>query len=402
MKRYDESNMKLLDYVERVLVPSREAAGSIAPATVWSWRYAVRRLYEAEGREVKCREVDEAMLARMVDSMRRRGYKLRQKKNVTDYIRSIIRQWNPTAIQLARDADPLLSTVYARQYERIKIRSRRPNTKRLYRITLAKFDEFLGRDARLSDLNDDTVSAFASWRLENGASKRTVNRDLCNILAIWRWLIGRHRRIHSAPNVEMEIVPTRTPKALLPVELGRVVAAIDAETLSIGRVSAPVFWKALFLLFWDTAERIGGVIRLTWDRVDLDGGFVRFAGEDRKGGIEDNTLPIAPDTVAALQSLKLASDGRSPLVFYWPYHPTYIYRRLARIMQRAGLPDDRMHKFHVFRKSVASHYEAAGGNATALLKHSARKVTLAYIDPRVCRTPSAVDLLFRPTDTATA
>jgi integrase len=65
----------------------------------------------------------------------------------------------------------------------------------------------------------------------------------------------------------------------------------------------------------------------------------------------------------------------------------------------AGLPDTREYKFHVLRKSVASHYEAAGGNATDLLKHSSRKVTLTYLDPRVVRPAAPVDLLFRPGET---
>ena len=65
-------------------------------------------------------------------------------------------------------------------------------------------------------------------------------------------------------------------------------------------------------------------------------------------------------------------------------------------MQRAGLPDTREYKFHAIRKSTASHYEAAGGNATELLGHSSRKVTQGYLDPRIVRTKPAVELLFRP------
>lgn len=61
-----------------------------------------------------------------------------------------------------------------------------------------------------------------------------------------------------------------------------------------------------------------------------------------------------------------------------------------------GLPDNRLYKFHAIRKSVASHYEAAGGNATELLGHTSRKITRAYLDPRIVRKKSAIDVLFRP------
>jgi integrase len=152
------------------------------------------------------------------------------------------------------------------------------------------------------------------------------------------------------------------------------------------------------LTIWDTAEQIGAVRALTWQHADLDGGWVRFIAEGRKGATSDNVLPLAADTIAALQDLPRASD----CVFEWPYHPSYIFRRLGRIMRRAGLPNDRMHKFHVLRKSVASYYEAAGGNATELLKHSERKVTRGYLDPRIVKVAPAIDLVFRPNAAASA
>jgi integrase len=273
----------------------------------------------------------------------------------------------------------------------LALRSRRPNTKRLYKTTLGMFELYLGRAARLTDLNDATVSAFAAWRLEAGLSKYSVNKDLFNLLAIWRW---SHRKgyVKNWPDVEMEKPPVRVPVALMRAELACVFAAIEAEHAPVGRIPGPQFWRPLFLTIWDTGERIGAVMGLSWDRVDLLNRWVRFVAEDRKGARADNMLPIAADTAAALRAIQ-RRDGP---VFPWPYCATYIYSRVAKIMRRAGLPDNRLYKFHVLRKSVASYYEAAGGNATELLGHTSRKVTRAYLDPRIVKTPSAVDLLFRP------
>lgn len=400
-KQSDSANMTVMRYVQTVLIPDRKANGGIAPATECSLRNAVRRLYKSEGREVKCREVNEAMLSRLDDWHRRHGYKPDSRRVKVAAVRTIVRHFDPNSRQVQRQQDPLLMWVYQTQYEQLKIRTRRESTKRLYRISLERFEEFLGRRARLSDLNDATVSAFASWRLDQKLSKKTVNRDLANLLAIWRWLRGRHHKVKTLPNVELEVIPVRVPKALLRPEIANVVAAIEAETHPVGDIPGNVFWKAVFFLIWDTAERIGAVMRLTWENVDLAQGWVRFTADDRKGGAEDNVLPIAQDTIAALHGLQRVSHGNEQ-VFPWPHHITSIYSRLGKIMERAGLPNDRWHKFHVFRKSVASHYEAAGGNATALLKHFGRKVTERYIDPRIARTPSAADLLFRPSTDASA
>lgn len=280
-----------------------------------------------------------------------------------------------------------LSDVYESLYEPLALRSRRPNTKRLYRTTLKVFDMFLCRKATLNDFNDAAVSAFAAYRLEQGLSKYSVNKDLFNLLALWRWCHKKHL-LRNWPDVALEKPPVRVPVALTREELGAVRAAIEAER----NLPGTAFWLALFLVIWDTAERINAVLGLEWSRVDLKSGWVRFDAEDRKGATADTAARIAPETIEALRRIK-RPRGK---VFRWPYSHTYLFRRLGIIMERAGLPDSRLYKFHAIRKSVASHYEAAGGNATELLGHSSRRITQAYLDPRVCSRQAAVDLLFRP------
>lgn len=288
-----------------------------------------------------------------------------------------------------------LRSLYLDRYEPLALRSRRPNTKRLYRTTIQFFDRYLeetaGREALDSDLNDETVSGFAVWRLEQGLSKYSVNKDLFNLLAFWRWL---HKKgyVTNWPDVELEAPPVRVPIALLEDEVDRLFTAIRAEREAVGSIPGPLFWRPLFLVIWDTAERIGAVMSLHWDQVDLKNGWIRFIAEDRKGARSDNVLPIAKDTIAALTAIK----RREGLVFPWPWSATYIYKKIGRIMVRADLPDNRWYKFHVLRKSVASHYEAAGGNATELLDHSSRKVTKSYLDPRIVKKTSPINLLFRP------
>jgi len=59
-----------------------------------------------------------------------------------------------------------LEALYASQYEPLALRSRRKNTKRLYRATLKAFARHLRRSPALADLNDATVSGFAAARLD--------------------------------------------------------------------------------------------------------------------------------------------------------------------------------------------------------------------------------------------
>jgi site-specific recombinase XerD len=108
-----------------------------------------------------------------------------------------------------RKQDKLLP-LYITKYEPLALRSRRPNTRRLYRTTLRFFERFLERPATLADLTDDTVSAFAAWRLGHGLAKGSVNKDLFNLLALWRWL---HKKGYIAnwPDVELEVPSKRSP-----------------------------------------------------------------------------------------------------------------------------------------------------------------------------------------------
>lgn len=161
----------------------------------------------------------------------------------------------------------------------------------------------------------------------------------------------------------------------------------------IHNVPARLWWHALHAVLWDTGERITAVFRLEWSTVDLDSGHVRCPAENRKGGRADRVYRLHPDTVTALQAIYRERNTR---VFPWPYTSTYLWRKYGNLLERAGLPSDRAHKFHCVRKSVASYFEAAGGNATELLGHSSRRVTRRYLDPRVVSPPQASDVLFRP------
>ena len=59
-------------------------------------------------------------------------------------------------------------------------------------------------------------------------------------------------------------------------------------------------------------------------------------------------------------------------------------------------PATRRDKFHKIRRTVASYFKKAGGDATELLGHSGPEVTKAYIDKTIVGKVHASDLLFRP------
>ena len=289
---------------------------------------------------------------------------------------------------------------YVALYERQKLRQASDNTRRLHLITLDKFDRFLGRDALLDDLTDDTVADFVWWiHKTEGRSERTANRCRDNLLAQWRYY-ARKAIVPKWPDVAPLREPQRIPIAWTRDELRKLFGAIDALSGSVERVPASVWWHSLHAVLWDCGERIGAAMQLDWRTVDLAGRYVTFRAETRKGKARDVIHRIHPTTAALLERNRVA-QGNPPQGRVWPWAKCVpsLYIDYRKILTAAGLPHDRMRKFHCMRRSAASYLEAAGGNATDFLDHADRRTTKkSYLDLRITgEAGTAVcDVLPRP------
>lgn len=284
-----------------------------------------------------------------------------------------------------------LSEFFHGLFRPLRLRSRRPRTIDLYRTTIRSFERFLGRAAQLTDLDDITVSSYLTWQRDRDLSPYSVEKERANLLCMWRFAAQR-ALLTIWPNVEREVCPNRIPSAWVDSEIESLFTACGNTVGYVGPVKAGLWWTALHYLLWDTGERIGAVVGLQWRDVDLQRHWVTFRAETRKGGRTDRIYPIAADTAEALAKLPRGLGK----VLEWPYCSTYLWNRYAKILKRAGLPTDRLSKFHRVRRSVASYYEAGGGDATELLGHSSRAVTRRYLDPRIVGAVSAIKILFRP------
>lgn len=284
-----------------------------------------------------------------------------------------------------------LDQFYRSYFAPLRLRSRSDNTRRLYETTLRTFTRFLGRVPVLQDLTDDEVNRYLSWFRKLPRSPASTNKERSNILAIWRFA-ARKRYVEEWPDVDPEIEPKRVPQAWTSDQVFRLFRTIKQETGLIAGIPAALWWEGLHLVGWDTGERIAALLGLQWADVDLIGRWALCRAESRKGKREDRIYRLALDTCEVLGKI------RRPFVhvFEWPYCPNYIWQKYARILCRAGLPSDRRSKFHRLRRTVASNFEAAGGDATALLGHSRRSITERYLDPRICQEQHAADVLFRP------
>lgn len=271
------------------------------------------------------------------------------------------------------------------------LRGRSERTRQLYLTTLRNFEKHLGRPPALGEFTDDSVSRYLSWFRGLPRSPASTNKERNNLLAMWRFA-ARKRYVDRWPDVRAETEPERIPRAWTADELKRLLHSCSGESGLVSGVVAPEWWTALHLVAWDSGERISALLGLKWSDVDLTDGWLHVPAEIRKGKRKDRVFRLSPDTIAALRRI---TKPKRPLVFPWVLDRSYIWKRYEPILDRAGLPTDRLSKFHRMRRSVASHFEAAGGNATELLGHSRRQVTVTYLDPRIVGEKQAADLLFR-------
>lgn len=277
-------------------------------------------------------------------------------------------------------------------YARHNLFDASPATLNQFRVSLKHAATSLGREVSLDDLCDDLVLSVIQRLRAAGRSEATANKCRSNLLAIWRWLCRKgHKQIW--PDVAKVREPRRIPVAWTRSELRRLFDALGKLHGHVAEIPARLWWIALHSVIWDTGERIGAVLKLRWS--DISGDAILIRAETRKGRTADRAHRLHPSTVRMLAAIRRQPDD---LVFPWDRRYDVLWGHYSSILKRAGLPCDRRHKFHAMRRTVASFYEAAGGNATELLGHSSRDVTRThYLDPRIVGgEQQASDLLFRP------
>lgn len=268
-----------------------------------------------------------------------------------------------------------------------------PDTIRLHRYGLEIFAAFLGRPPTLADFSDDVVARWQQWLLvERRMAESTVEGHVKKLLAFWRFLRDRGD-VARGPLVRVVVPEETVPVAWLADELRQLYRTLQTLSGAVCGIPLNDFWIGAHDVMWDTSERAGAVWRLRWDWIHWPTGIVSIPGRSRKGRKRPATYELHELTLARLDRIR---QPERELVFPVPYHG-WAYYRYEKILRQAGLPADRAHKFHCMRRSVLSHFEAAGEDSTRLAGHSSPELTRRrYHDPRIVRPSQPANVLFRP------
>ena len=272
----------------------------------------------------------------------------------------------------------------------------------MYKSTLDRFRDFLGREATIDDLDDLTAAKFLRWRgstvhdQKRGLiSPASLAKDSAHLRTIWTWAAKKRMKrsdgeLIEFPDFARPRVPKPVPKAYKADELAKLVATAKTRKGCVMGKPAAWYWMTKIMAMFQTGERIGAVMQIRWSEVDLERCTLTFLAATRKGHRETITRPITPELARLLASQKGADNER-----VWPWlddrEMLSCYASLRVLCRCAGVP---YKPFHAIRKATASYLKRAGISAKKQLGHASEEMAEQhYYDEEITGRESNLDYL---------
>lgn len=263
-------------------------------------------------------------------------------------------------------------------------------TARLLRLSAAHFNNFVGHEASATLLLDKNLAGFIQHRRRLGRAETTVERETAKLFTLARH--AANLGLVPEPHFRVKKASVEAPIAFMRHEVRALFRATRRYTRNVGHVPGDIYFTAVLLVCWDTAERIGAILKIRKSDIDLRGRWVTIRVRKQRGA--PITRRIRRDTARAIRRLLEHHDSEE---LFQVIGEKSLYYHLNQLLKAAGLPTDRRHKFHCLRRSHASWLYRAGGDATTSLDHASEDITRRfYLDPRVIFRRHAADLLFNP------
>jgi len=232
-------------------------------------------------------------------------------------------------------------------------------------------------DVQLRLISRDAVQAFISSKLRSGLSWRTVKHfrtvfgAVMNAAEIAELIPSNPVRKTRLPRRG----PTKQKAAIAPEKIRELLDALLEPSASLARL----------LVF--TGMRIGELLALRWQDVDLENGVLRVTQTVYDGHFDEpktqrsrRSIPLGPNSIAILSARKQAGVNPDALVFATrnatPFdRHNLAYKQLKPACKKVGLVGV---SWHWLRHANATLLDAVGtplGTVQALLGHSSAEIT---------------------------
>lgn len=266
------------------------------------------------------------------------------------------------------EADPTLQALfdnYVREVSAQKGTSKQKHDRRASKLLTA----FFGPDRRASAFSRRDWDGFIAWRYAQGDGRtgkargrkvgaRTVEYDLKFLHTVLNWAVmardsaGRYL-LQRNPLKGMPWPREESPRR--PVLTAKDYTAMLKVAPQVDERCA-----LALVLAHETGHRIGAIRRIRWSDVDLEGGAIRWRGEQDKIGF-DHTTPLSSE---ALKALKKERKTRPVIGEAWvfpapedgtkPCSPDLLRVWWERTESLAGLKHEPGRGWHSLRRKFAT------------------------------------------------
>jgi integrase/recombinase XerC len=262
---------------------------------------------------------------------------------------------------------------------------RSPHTVRAYGGALRTFGRFLaGRNLDWRQAGKTEIRAFLFEMKGRGLENSSISRVLASLRAFYRWLL---REGEAEGNPAASVLGPKLPKRQgLFLTERETENLLDQDEEPGGDETTRLRDQAVFELIYSTGLRVGELVNLDLEDLDLNGRLIRV--RRGKGG-KDRLAPFGEPAAEALGAWLARRGGwfdparSGPALFLGRRGGRLNDRQVRRVLDarldRRGL--DGRYSPHSLRHSFATHLLSAGADLKAIqemLGHSSLATTEKY------------------------
>jgi integrase len=266
-----------------------------------------------------------------------------------------------------------------------------------------KHFERLIKPQRMQVLTSSTILAFvAKRRTERGLKPNsvitpaTINKELRQLRAAFKKAC-KLGYLSKEPEFEFLKQPQKLPTYVGPEDFAKIYAACDKARWPERQPFTPTdWWRGLLMMAYMTGWRIGSLLALRWEDVDLQEGTAITRAQDNKGK-RDQLVPLHPVVVEHLRKL-VSLDS---FVFPWSHGRRHIFEEFGKIQKAAGIRpmgSKSQYGFHDLRRAFATmNADRLTPDALqALMQHKDYQTTQRYINMARQLNPAVQNLYVPP------
>lgn len=269
-----------------------------------------------------------------------------------------------------------------------------PDTRETTLVALNHFTRLM-KPKRMEAIKTQTLDDYiAKRRKERGrkagstVSAATINKELRHLKAALR-IAHEWGYLRTVPKFRMVREAKKVPRYVTPEHFAAIYGSCDAAEFPAGvNHSAGDWWRALVVTAYMTGWRIGELLKLRRDHLDLDKGVAILGAASTKGKRGEH-VPLHPVVVEHLQKI----PGFTVTVFHLEGDRRALWDEFARIQKAAGIElpcggdhehNDACHRygFHDLRRAFATmNADRLTADALqALMRHKSYQTTQRYIN----------------------